>query len=49
MSGWLPQSVLAQQAGCWFVVPVGMQTIPDETGKVAGFLLGGIDVLVAYN
>jgi len=36
-------------AGCWFVVPVGMQTVPGETGEVTGFLLGGIDVLVAYN
>lgn len=49
MSDWLPQSALVQQAGCQLVVPVGMQTIPDETGKVTGFLQGGIDRLVAYN
>lgn len=47
-SGSLSLSLLSKQ-DCWFVMPVGMQTIPDETGKVTGFLLGGIDVLVAYN
>lgn len=47
-TGSLSLSLLSKQ-DCWFVVPVGMQTIPDETGKVTGFLLGGTDVLVAYN
>lgn len=36
-------------AGRRFVVPAGMPTVPDEMGEVTGFLLGGTDVLVAYN